>query len=81
MLGDAARWEADEGLGTVENDLGSLGDLLEIAVADGLALLCCLREVLTGGKAQREWAEMLARSRPVRDLVIVDFEIGVVKLH
>jgi hypothetical protein len=43
MLGDAASWEADEGLGAVENDLGSLGGLLEIAVADGLVLLCCLQ--------------------------------------
>jgi hypothetical protein len=39
MLGGAARWEADEGLGAVEDDLSSLDDLPEIAVAGSLALL------------------------------------------
>lgn len=52
-----ARWEADEDLGTVENDLDGLDDLLEIAVADGLVLLCRLqrhREKFWLGEKLRE---------------------------
>jgi hypothetical protein len=43
MLGDAARWEAGEGLDAIEDDLDDLDDLLVIAVADGLVLLCRLQ--------------------------------------